>query len=194
MTSKLRVGFDLDGVLYDFANSLRRYVATLGMTVPDTETQVWNFFKDEWGWTTEEFLKHCNDGADAGFVFCGPTRPNAVEAVKAVKDLGHEVHIITDRQFGKTPSVSEDNTRNWLLEHGIKYDSLTFSADKTCVDTDIFVEDKPENFDALWMAGTPTWLVNRPWNRHVDTQFRIDDISEYPQKVDELAHGMVLVS
>jgi 5'(3')-deoxyribonucleotidase len=191
---QLDVGFDLDGVCYDFANSLRRYVATLGMTVPEYETTCWEFYKSDWGWTTEEFLKHCHDGADAGFVFCGPARPNAVEAMNKVKEMGHKVHIITDRAFGKTPSVSEENTRRWLDEHGFRYDTLTFSADKAIRKTDIFVEDKIENFEHLWLNGTPTWLINRPWNAALETQYRIDDISDYPTKVEEMSYGLIQVS
>lgn len=184
----LRVGFDLDGVLYDFGNSVVRYLSSIGIEVSHKdgapEPHHWDFY-EHWGMSREEFAKHCHDGADAGYVFCGGVRPNAVQAVREVKSMGHKVVVITDRQFGSTPSVSHENTKRWWIENEFPmYDELHFSSDKTIVPTDIFVEDKYENAVALEKAGTPCMLINRPWNRtepvHHTYQNRINDISEYP--------------
>lgn len=183
---RLRVGFDLDGVLYDFGESVRRYLEHTGQghlyKSGPTKKAFWNFYED-WGWDAKQFVEFCNAGADAGFIFCGPARPNAVATMNAVKRLGHEVVIITDRGFGKTPEVSHNHTRNWLSEHGFQYDELHFSADKTSQSTDIFVEDKLQNYDALTKAGTETYLINRGWNELEDERNRINDISEYLFKV-----------
>lgn len=185
-----RVGFDLDGVLYNFGDSVKRYLdATdrghIWKSGP-TETPFWDFYKD-WGWDSKQFVEMCNDGADAGYIFCGPTRENAVEAVERVARLGHEIIIITDRQFGTTPKSSHDNTTEWLAQHGIEYDELVFSANKTCVPTDFFVEDKLENYDALVAAGTNTFLINRAWNvvDGGDARMRINDVSDYATFVEE---------
>ena len=184
----MRVGFDLDGVLYDFGNSVRRYLDSIGRPysfhADKDEPHTWNFF-EHWGMDRHEFAQICHDGADAGYVFTGPARPNAVWAVQAVKEAGHTVVIITDRQFGSRPEVSHDNTRNWLAQHNIPYDELHFSADKTSVPTDIFVEDKLENYDALVNVGTPCVLIDRPWNQDEgDYRFRISDIVDYPAIVE----------
>lgn len=187
--SKLRVGFDLDGVLYDFGDSVRRYFTSIGREYGfkdgATEPHSWDFY-EYWGMTREEFAQHCHDGADAGFVFCGGTRPGAVEAVQAVKEMGHEIIVITDRQFGTTPSVSHENTKRWWRENGFPdYDELHFSADKTIVKTDIFVEDKFENYMDIHRAGGMCWLITRPWNaQHDNVMYRIEDISEYPIMVE----------
>lgn len=136
----------------------------------------------------DEFKQICHDGADAGYIFCGPTRPGAVGAVNAVAAMGHEIVIITDRQFGSTPSVSHRNTEQWLEQNGIYHDELWFSADKTYVKTDVFVEDKLENYDALLFSGTPTYLINRAWNQVPggDARNRINDISEYVDAVGQI--------
>lgn len=183
----MRIGFDLDGVLYNFGDSVKRYLDHIGQghiwKSGPTAEPFWEFYKD-WGWTGKQFVELCNDGADAGFIFCGPTREGAVEAVQAVKDMGHTVVIITDRAFGKTPEVSHIHTRDWLYEHRIPYDELYFSADKTCVPTDMFVEDKVENFEALTKAGTDCYLVSRAWNLQLGPHHkRIDSVSEYVKKV-----------
>jgi len=101
--------------------------------------------------------------------------------VQLVKELGHDVVIITDRRFGSSPEVSQKNTYEWLAQHNIPYDELWFSADKTVVRTDMFVEDKIENYDALEKAGTDVYLINRAWNyiEGGDNRKRIPSVSVY---------------
>ena len=184
----MRVGFDLDGVLYDFGASVRRYMDSIGLNYgwkdDGPEPHTWNFY-EYWGMDVKDFVQLCHDGADAGFIFTGDARPGASAAVNIVKRMGHEVVIITDRSFGTSPSVSENHTRLWLAQHFIPYDELHFSADKTVVKTDIFVEDKLQNYDALEAAGTECWLITRPWNSEhgADNRKRINDVMDYPAKV-----------
>lgn len=186
----LRTGWDLDGVGFNFADSLRRYLKSIKAhkqyRLGRGETSCWDFYHD-WGMDLDTFLQVCHDGADAGHVFRGPVRPGFVDAVNAVKAMGHEIVIITDRSFGKTPEVSEAATYDWLAEHKVPYDELHFSPDKTVVPTDIFIEDKLQNYDALTAAGTECWLINRPWNRLNDDRKRIRYMHQYPGKVALMA-------
>lgn len=186
----MRVGWDLDGVLYDFGGSVRRYLDYIGRPYGfkggESEPHTWNFFK-YWKMDSSEFVQICHDGVDAGFIFQGPTRPGAVEAMRKVKEMGHTNVIITDRQFGSSPEKSHLATRHWLEFHEFPYDELYFSADKVCVPTDVFVEDKLENYDAITAAGTPCALITRPWNARRDKRRRIQDISDYPTLVRTLA-------
>lgn len=177
-------------MLYNFGDSVKRYLDHIGQgdlwKSGPTPKPYWDFYKD-WGWTGKEFVDLCNRGADAGFIFTGPTRPHAKEAFERIARLGHEIIIITDRQFGSTPSVSHRNTEEWLRQHGFEYDELIFSADKTCVWTDMFVEDKLENYDALHAAGTDVYLINRAWNfvEHGDSRQRIEGIMDYAKAVED---------
>lgn len=180
----MRIGFDLDGVGFNFGDSCHRYLVHTGQghlwKSGPTPDPFWDWYKD-WGWTTEQFLEFCHAGADAGFIFAGPVRDGFDEAVRRVAEMGHEIIIITDRQFGTTPEVSHNLTCEWLAEHGIEYDELVFSADKTCVPTDFFIEDKLANYDALKAKGTNAFLLNRPWNfvDGGDNRNRIDTIKQY---------------
>lgn len=191
----MRVGFDCDGVLFNFGESVYDYLVATGKehlwkSGEDLKPH-WYFYK-KWrdAWTDEEFVKFCNEGADAGYIFRGNVRDNAVQAVRQVKAMGHEVIVITDRAFGTTPEVSHHATIEWWKENDFpEFDEIHFSADKTVVPTDIFVEDKIANFEALWEAGTPCFLITRPWNDEYDAgEYRISDIKDYPKKVREYAN------
>ena len=192
----MRVGFDIDGVLHNFGNGCYDYLVATGRAEVwksgDNLKPDWYFYKKfREPWTDEEFVQFCNDGVDAGYIFNGHVRDNAVAAVQAVKDAGHEIIVVTDRSFGTTPEVSEQRTIEWWNEFMFPwFDELHFSADKTVGETDIFVEDKIANFEALWDAGTPCYLVTRPWNEDFDAgEYRISDVIEYPKKVEQLALG-----
>jgi len=183
----MRVGFDCDGVLFDFGKSVREYLDSLGKTYgfknDAAEPHCWDFY-EYWGMTRQEFAQHCHDGVDAGYIFRNNVRDNAVETVKAIKDRGHKIIVITDRSFGTIPAASEQATVDWWNWAGFpKFDEIHFSPNKTIVSTDIFVEDKIENFQRLWAAGTECWLITRPWNMDLDTDYRLRDISEYVEKV-----------
>jgi FMN phosphatase YigB (HAD superfamily) len=187
----MRVGVDLDGVLYNFGDSVKRYLDYIGKgdiwKSGPTPKPYWDFYKD-WGWTGKEFLDMCNAGADAGFIFTGPIRDGGKEAMDRLARTGNEIIIVTDRPFGSSPEVSHRNTVEWLQMHGIYYDELHFTADKTLGNCHVFVEDKLENYDSLTAAGTKTWLINRAWNfvEHGDARNRIDHISEYAEAVERL--------
>jgi 5'(3')-deoxyribonucleotidase len=188
----LNVGIDLDGVVFDFARSLGRYLLSIGdhraYPLLEKEPETWDFY-NEIDMSLEEFLTACNDGADAGYVFAGPTRPGAVQAVNRIYDAGHRIHIITGRQFGTEPAVSKALTHAWLRQHGFKYNTVSFSADKTIVATDIFVEDKIQNYDALEAAGSRPYLVNRPWNIADDDRRRLHSVTDFADIVLETVYA-----
>lgn len=180
-----KIGWDLDGVEYDFAASVRRAVKHFGLDLDCGygEPESWHFYR-AWGMSDDEFVDLCHRGADEGIIFAGERRPGGREAMKRVRDAGNTIHIITDRSFGSHPAVSEKITRLFLQEHEYEYDSLTFSADKTIEYMDYFIEDKLENYDALDAKGTKVYLVNRPWNLvegHLinDTRRRVNWVSEF---------------
>lgn len=189
MRTGLDIGVDLDGVCYNFQDSLARYLRyykihkEYGYTIDEPIS--WEFYA-EWGMSLEEFLKHCHDGANAGFIFGkGEPHEGSVSSLSFMKAMGNRIHIITDRSFGDTPAVSENLTIDWLDRHGFEYDSLTFSADKTCVKTDFFIEDKLQNYDALDATSCKPYLVNRSWNtlHGDDNRRRVRSIGEFASTI-----------
>lgn len=178
----LRIGVDLDGVVYDFIDSLRQFIVLMGLDGywKPAPAMTWEFYKD-WGMSREEFLHACNDAVEIGWMFWqGDTLDNAEGELQRLADAGHTLHILTDRSFGWTPGISKMATCDWLENQAIPYHSITFTADKTCVPTDYMIDDKLENYDALDAAGCQVYLRNRPWNQvEGDNRRRVDSLSEF---------------
>jgi FMN phosphatase YigB (HAD superfamily) len=192
----LDIGCDLDGVCYDFTESLRHYLVTHegfdhadlpGGGVNDPGT-TWEFYRDCWGMTTEDFLAVCDRGVDAGVVFGhGEPFEGTVETLQKFRDDGHRIHIITNRSFG---TRSHHNTSEWLEEHRIPFDSLVFSSHKTIIRPDLMVDDYEDNFRAFLDVGVPCFLYNRPWNRDVvDEGYRVHGWMEVAQVVAQFANA-----
>ena len=181
----MRVGIDLDGVCYDFAAAVREYLCnTVGSHDPDicTDPTRWEFYED-WGLNLPAFLDAFHAGVNAGVIFThGHPFPNVQEAFKRIADAGHSIHIVTDRSMGE-PGASEAATAAWLHRHGLPFDSLTFSPDKTVVNLDVMVDDKLANYDALVGAGVDAYLLTRAWNQQQDERKRVLDLLHFAEVI-----------
>lgn len=185
----LVVGVDLDGIGHVFSAGVLDHLHCEGLEhlwkSGPTPDPYWDWYKD-WGWTDQQFVEFCNRAADHGCLFTGHVREGFVETIQKIYQLRHYVVLITDRSFGSTPQVSQNLTVEWLRENDIPYDELIFSRDKTVRPTDVFVEDRIENYDALVGKGTNAFLVNRAWNRvdPPDYRKRIDSIIEFGNLIE----------
>lgn len=173
----MRIGFDLDGVLYDFTDGLRRSVPQ-ELRGPDATR--WNFFND-WGISNADFPALAREGVRNRILFwTGSPLPGAITATNVLKEAGHEIVIITHRGvFGEGLPLSREATKYWLTEYGITYDELILSEDKTVGLTDFMIDDKVENYEALRAAGTQGFLMNQLWNAYYETEHRIHTLEEF---------------
>lgn len=191
MIPELRIGVDLDGVVYDFAGVLREYVLTRDL-VPVRKAfptvRAWDLHK-EWGLTRAEFDSICQDAIKDNWLFrVGRPVSGALDTLYQLHwTCG--IHIVTARDFGLMDLVQEA-TRLWLRDHGIYFDSLTFSADKTVVPVDIFIEDNVENYLALDAEGHFPVLFNQPWNEHLLTARRVWGWNQFRDMVFDRATAL----
>lgn len=184
----MRIGIDLDGVAYNFDASLKHYlVENEGFDPADLpDPEGWHFYRDQWGMTDEEFAAHCSKGVDAGVVFLhGDPHAGTADALRRLKAAGHTLHVVTHRTYG-TRSVQ--NTMEWLQRHGIPFDTITFSGDKTLMEVDAFIEDNTDNYDALEAAGRMPFLIDRPWNRHHADARRVHSWEQFEAEIANLDH------
>lgn len=189
MTKFLDVGFDMDGVVYNFAKAyhifLRDAKGRLDIDC-DQEAECWDWFS-KFGVTREEFMVHLDEAVDSGYMYwSGELYEYDVAAnIRKLRNLGHKVHIVTHRYSGKKSS-SEEATKYYLDTHEIEYDSLTFAEDKTSVKCDYFVEDNVKNYDALDAVGTKVYLVDRIYNRaETCGRRRVENVASFVDAVLE---------
>lgn len=190
----MRLGIDLDGCVFDFTSSLRYFIhKTTGRPMSELGPPMsWNFFTDDWGYTLEQYLKFCDDGVDAEVVFkYGPPMPDSVQTLRRLRDKGHSLHIITDRSFGHR---SQENTKEWLSDWCVPFDTLTFSKDKTVVPTDAFIDDRPKNIVELRAVGCKAYLYaindrqdQKEFIQQYGNDMVIDSWREFEDAVDSLS-------
>lgn len=183
----LRIGFDLDGVVYDFRKALSEFLVASGRTECTIEAALphWDFFEG-WGLNLNEYLDLYRAGVDAGYVLrVGDPYPGAVDATRTLAAAGHSIHIVTDRSVGTDAGAPARHTAAWLAEHGFVFDSLTFSSDKTVVPTDYFIDDRYENYVARRSAGQNCHLLTRPWNADLGdhTTTRVASVDEFVEVI-----------
>ena len=180
----MRIGFDCDGVFYNWHASLRQYLGLDMDRAPDPTE--W-YFEKQWGITKEELGRAAMEGVDAGVVLTwGEPLPGSRETLERVKALGHTVHIVTDRSAG-SPGNAQAATVRWFHEYQLPYDSITFARDKTVANVDMFIDDRIENYDAMHMAGVRVFLLDRPWNQQKDEwpyRRRVHSLEEYGDFVE----------
>lgn len=179
-----RVGIDIDGVIYKFEDALRDYLRSKGETRYLPDAQQWNFY-EQWGMSRTDFNFICNKAVDDGHLFWkGEAYDGAQEAIQRLLDAGHEVILITARNYGK-PGNTALATTDWLRDNDIEYHELhTDVRDKTSIPVDYYIDDKWENFEAV--RDTPktlAFLMDRPWNKDHWTNYRVKDLNEFVDNV-----------
>lgn len=190
----LNVGVDLDGCVYPFVEVLRSWVhldtdRPLASLPPPTS---WHFFDEQWGYHPDEFPIHVARGVEAGVIFrSGLPIPGSVRVLRQIAEAGHRIHIVTARAAPGAEDVVTTSTRWWFKTHGVPHTSLTISADKTTVATDVFIEDSPANYAALEDAGAHPWFYDQPWNAGVPGR-RVHSWAQFRVVVEALAYGIDL--
>lgn len=155
--SKPRFGLDIDGVIYDFDWAARQVLLEMGCN-PIPPTVEWNHIRDvePEGWDALWSL-----GTDSYKLF---RRKEAVAAdaktfVTNLRSLGYEVILVTCR-----PQNAAGDTY-WLSETlGADGYVLVKEGEKYTVGCDIYLDDSPEEILALVAQGTPTIIMDKPWN------------------------------
>lgn len=161
----MNLGFDIDGVLYNFVDSFRDYLITdKGYSAEQLSAEPSNYaFFTSWGLSREEFEFYCNLAGRDGKLFSGPPDPeNLSQTFKRLKSSGHDITIISARYHGPDP---HGQTLDWLTKNDIPYDNLVMSADKSIVHTDVYIDDFLSNLAKLPKTTYP-YLMDRPWNQY----------------------------
>jgi len=170
----VRVGIDVDGVLFPWEDIAREVVSRrFGIPTPAPSSH-WHYLKEtlppsawRWLWTEE--------GQNAVFSQVGRTYPGVVEAVSELLKA-HEVHFVTHRDprratlhtatfltlhFGRHPWAGVHIIRNSVHKH-------------TLAHWDAFVDDKPETvWKFLEQERAQVFSPVRPWNEELEDSLNL---------------------
>jgi hypothetical protein len=185
----VHVGFDMDGVTHEYRvgywNTLRRMGHPVGATEPPTfdENPTWDTHA-EYGITDDDDIAIIRIGSDMGTLFgSAPPIKGSRDAMNLLYDAGHRITIITARDNATIPGRDHEVTEGWLRRWGFRYDTLRIDVDKTVIPTDVFIEDRVRNYDALEAAGSRPFLITYPYNDEPDARRRVVDAWHFARSI-----------
>lgn len=165
----MRIGLDIDGVIYQWEKTARYMLREIlpGQRYRDdpalrVQSPRWDYIKDvvdkeawDWLWT---------HGVHLGLFRYGHLYPGAIEAIRGLNALG-SVSLVTHR-----PASAVRDTLAWLSLLDLPIEGLHILSGgepKSTVtpEFDYFVDDKPSNvLDLELRTKTKVALMRRPWN------------------------------
>src|SRR3990167_8817615 len=177
----MRIGLDVDGVLYHFHKTALYMLNTMkGYDLKEEDWTYWNQPKDvvknnDWQWLWSK-------GVELGLFRYGHLYKGAIEGVRELATLG-DIVIITHR-----PRNAIRDTLDWLAYLRLPIHEIHLQTDgqfKSTVEPhcDLYVDDKPENIeDFANNTHAVPLLWNRPWNASYGSGPR-DLLGDY-QRID----------
>ena len=162
----MRIGVDIDGVLFPWDAVARDVLDSRYGGVSREPSRSWSALRDEvsksaWHWLWSD------EGQASVFGQVWRAYYNAVDAAARLMLLGHEVHFVTHRD----PATTIHHTAAFLREHfwGLRWagvHSIRSTTHKGSLGPwDVFVDDKPSTvLDFVAGERTRVFAPRRPWN------------------------------
>jgi 5'(3')-deoxyribonucleotidase len=181
-------GVDLDGVVVDFYGAMRGIAAEwLGVPIEElTEEVTWGLPQ----WNLDRmggYIRLHRFAVIQRRLFAeAPPIPGAPAVLRRlVKNEDIRIRIITNRLY--VPHFHREaasQTIDWLDHHGIPYWDLCLLPDKAAVGADLYIDDAPDNVNALRGKGHTTIVFSNSTNRDLPGP-RADNWEEVEQLVLE---------
>ncbi len=172
----MRIGVDIDGVLNDIAEW--HYSCGFKFCIENNIDRPFNPYKymmeDQFGLTDEENYKFWKEYIFDLMVSI-PTRPYAAKALHLIKELGHEIVILTARDnrylTNQYANTMDFYVEEWLNKNNIPYDRIISGPgrklDKILNNkVDIMIEDKANNVSEI-SNHIPVLCFDAPYNLEV---------------------------
>jgi hypothetical protein len=189
----MRIGLDLDGVIYHWTQSASIYLNGLAREKkwePLEETPEWGHFKHVYGeeiWAKFWTSPH----VEAVFASAKPYFGTLTFVSRLCKE--HDVRVITSRP----ESVRRITLENWLRDFPADIPSFFFSptrrvASKGELDVDLYIDDHPYADDLAAVTGKPVLSPARRYNQRLEGKanvFRKRDYIEILNAIAEMERG-----
>lgn len=177
----MRVGIDIDDVLFDWYGRAHAACERAGITNGITP-RTWAP-GDEYGCGLDPWLEALAAATLDGSLYSGDPIPGATDALARLRDAGHTVHLVTARGFLQWGDLIRQQTVQWISDHEIPHDTLTFAKDKTLIRTDVFADDAEHNVAMLAAAGVRVCLIDAPHNQHVAHDWRAQHVADFVERL-----------
>jgi len=138
-----------------------------------------------------------------------PPKPYAKEFMEEMQKVG-DVLIVSDApsgtSYGETVDLDcvvpehrveishsnpADDKRMWLKEHfNIDKKNVIFCSNKEYILGDILIDDKPSTFEKFSSLGRNIILIDAPYNRHIQTEWRAKDLNHAKKLVYRMLEEM----
>lgn len=162
----MKIGVDLDGVMYSFADGMRdAYERKYGTRPPVVTT--WDFWRQP-GWDISYKKWHAlyRDAVlDGELLWKGEPAKGSVTALEYLVARGHYVAIITHRACEGAEMECRWATEHWLAQHRVPHHSLAITDTKNVFGLDVILEDNLENLSAARQVGERAVCFDQPWNQ-----------------------------
>lgn len=124
-----------------------------------------------------------------------PLKDYAYEFMSTLHER-YNVYIVTDTPSGTsiceatqdTFSNPSDDKRRWVEEKFpfFPQDKIIMCSHKWMITGDILVDDKPATFKKFRELGKYCILMDMPYNRHIQTEYRARDLREAERMIEEI--------
>ena len=178
---KLKIGIDIDDTMTETSDYLRPYVAEffgLDLQYLKENNISYSNLPEELRSRNLEFAQTYYDKV----IVDTPFKPKVSEYIDKIKELGHEIIIITARD--KSLYTDEYETTSKELEkHNIHYDKLICDFDKATIckeeKIDLFIDDSIPNCTKVNEVGIEVLVFNSKINKNIETALhRVDSWQE----------------
>ncbi len=195
----MRIGVDIDEILTPLLESFLPFYNERHGTDYRLE-DIWTYHLEEvMERPLPEMVEDVRDFYESGLLVALQPFPDAQEAIKALKDAGHELVIITSRHSGAI-----EKTKPWLDKHfpGM-FSTIHFSKhvgwsgeEKTkgtlCKElkVNVLIDDDARYSKDCEECNITLVLLDKPWNQRQETNgaLRVKDWQEVLEKIEELGH------
>lgn len=189
----MRIGWDLDGVGYNFPAALKFFAEHYENIDPKTmplPAKSWNWWESQWGWSKDQFRRINHRGVHSGVLYQALGVMNGFqEGLYRVRKAGGTNHLITARAALSEPLMATQTLR-WLRTNNLDglVDSVTFSDQKDTVEWDFYLDDHGPTVEALRERQLGAFLYDAPYNQPFEDldDWRITSISGF---LDEIGVG-----
>lgn len=161
----MRIGVDLDGVVYSYQSAACHLLNTYrGYNLDWRDWNTWDWIHQVSTKEDQQWLM--SEGITKGLFRYGHIQKNAIEGIGGLREMGHDIVFITHR-----PPAAVQSTLDFLSYARLSPSAvhiLSNEEPKKSIECDVYVDDKPQTIADI-VVNTPKHgiLYAQRWNRGV---------------------------